>query len=121
MKIKLTEHDLHNIVRKSIRKILREQSENDLISYQRQNEIKKMALNALMRMGYEMWGNETDNVYIIKVRINNYSDCQKIENRLSRLFGINDPYELSVKLETNMFGNDMRAVIQLPSFNKVNQ
>ena len=74
-------------------------------------EVKRMAREALLKVGYKECG-ETGNPLTLDVSINDYSDINKIKNLLLNVLGA-DPYYLSVNPRGPM-GN--RAYIMLPAF-----
>jgi hypothetical protein len=123
--IRLTEGDLHRIVRESVKRILSEDvqwgnpQQDD--TTEQQYEVWNTAKQLLSQSGYEQWGNSNDNPFILKVRIMGYGDINRIKALLRQNFGVDDVYDSSVKYETNMMGGDARAVIHLPAANKINK
>lgn len=105
--IRLTESDLHNIIKESVKHII---AESDM-----DGQVKVMAQKALSDAGYEEWGDSSHNPYLLYVKINDVSDIKRIESILMRVLGI-DSYYLSVEMKSNMFGKDLRAKISLPGY-----
>lgn len=118
--IRLTESELNQVVKDSVKRILREYSDDEIMFARKQNEVKRRALEALSRMGYKDWGGNryADNPTVLVVSINDYRDCSKIKSMLSSLFKTD---EIGVKYESNLVGKDSRAVIYLPTFNKITE
>jgi hypothetical protein len=108
----LKNKNLDEAISKAIKKVIKENYDDD------QLRLWKMAQEYLEKAGYPTWGGYRNNPYVLRVSINDFSDVNKIDSMLTKLFGINDISDLSVNHESNMFGNDQRAVIYLPSVNK---
>jgi hypothetical protein len=108
----LKNKNLDEAISKAIKKVIKENYDDD------QLRLWKMAQEYLEKAGYPTWGGYRNNPYVLRVSINDFSDVNKIDSMLTKLFGINDISDLNVNHESNMFGNDQRAVIYLPSVNK---
>lgn len=112
-RIRLTESDIHRIVKESVRRVL---NEGDIDNYRRQMSFKKEVLAFLEKLGYEKWSNMyDDNEWVVAVSINDYSDIRKIEDMVGRKFGIANSMSFNVEYGSNLIGRDERAVLHLPS------
>ena len=118
--IRLTESDLHKIVKESVKKILKEGDyyNQQIMMAREQRKVKDKAVEVLGRMGFKVRDYRQDNNFMLDVYINNYSDCEKIRNTLSRLFGVDGYYDMFVKHGHNL-GSSEWAEIGLPASNKV--
>ena len=118
--IRLTESDLHRIVKESVKKILKEGDYHNqqIMMAREQRKVKDKAVEVLGRMGFKVRDYRQDNNFMLDVYINNYSDCEKIRNTLSMLFGVDGYYDMFVKHGYNL-GSSEWAEIGLPASNKV--
>lgn len=117
--IRLTEQDLHRIVRESVNRVINETENYQDELIRQQYKVWKTAKQLLSQKGFEQWDDKNDNPFILRVKINNYKDVELIDSILRSYFGITSEYDCSVKRESNMFGSDERALIHLPAANKV--
>ena len=114
--IRLTESDLHNIVKESVYKIINEQTQDEL--EREQYQLWKMVKDFLKGKGFESWEETTYNPFMMRVSVRNYNDRNVIYYLLYNYLGIDSEYDLSVKYESNPFGGNERVDIYLPSINK---
>ena len=103
---------LDEVISKAIKKIIKENYDGD------QMRLWKMVQEYLEKSGYPTWGGYRNNPFVLRVSINDYSDVNKIKSMLTKLLGINDISDLTVKHESNLLGRDERAVIYIPGVNK---
>ena len=119
-RVRLTESDIHRIVKESVRRVLNEgepvYDERYLNDYRKQMSFKREVLAFLEKFGYKKWSDMyDDNEWMVVVSINDYSDIRKIEDMVGRKFGIANDMSFSVEYGSNLIGRDERAVIHLPS------
>ena len=103
---------LDEAVSKAMKKIIKENYDDDQV------RLWKMVQEYLEKSGYPTCGGYRNNPFVLRVSINDYSDVNKIKSMLTKLLGINDISDLTVKHESNLLGRDERAVIYMPGVNK---
>lgn len=110
MKIRLTENDLHRIIKESVKKVLMEDYLINNNGYSRegenrmQNSLKQVAINALERHGYKIWDNN-NNTYM-RVSVKDDSDGKKIERILT----------IALRPKEDRFGSPLKVSVEyLPS------
>ena len=125
-RVRLTESDIHRIVKESVRRVLNEgepvYDDRYLDNYRKQMSFKREVLAFLEKFGYKKWSDRyDDNEWMVVVSINDYSDVRKIEDMVGRKFGIANDMTFGVKYGSNLIGGDERAEIHLPSVMKVSK
>jgi len=117
----LNRHYGKGISKSRVNEIINKTVKNMLFESDEQWVVYRKAEQILGQLGYEKWGSDRNNPYVLIVKINGYQDINRIESILSRRLGVSDPMSFSVKYDSNMIGNDQRAVIHLPSFTHLNE
>lgn len=121
--IRLTETDLHKIVKESIDRILNENylSAEDIEEFKKHAVFVNKAIDIVRNMGYEVSDYEPDRPYTFKVYDVKLGDGDKIAERLNRIFGCEPSNGFSARDESTLFQTHTRNYrIHVPWYAKTN-
>ena len=121
--IKLSERNLHRIVKESIDRILNENylSPEDIEEFKKHAVFVNKAIDIVRNMGYEVSNYDPDRPYTFKVYNVEIGKGDKIAERLSRIFGCKPSDGFSANDESTLFQTNTRNYrIHVPWYTKTN-
>ena len=116
----IKESELKGMINDAVERALNEaySYDDEINNGKNQAKVKNVAIEALKRAGFSEFFGDYSNDFVINVNVENTKQKSMIEKLLRRTLGVDDYFDLRIKYESRMFGENPYVTIYLPSYNR---
>lgn len=116
-KFTITENRLRHMISETVRELINEDFNEEI---RKQAQIRDIAKQALRQIGYTDVSDKGDNPYVLMFGVEGMQDERRIEMALQRALRPDSPYELSVKVDSDLMGVNYYCKVMLPAYTHCN-